>query len=545
MSNKIQIKRSIANSTVTGLSNGELAFTANGNVLYIGDPNDGSSIRIGGQMVPGTLTANQALVANSTSGIDNVIVANLAANSIYANGSSGVSQLLASNSTGGAYWIDQGAISINVNATYTWTNVHTFNANLNGNTVNAVSFTSGSDFTANSTLVNAIAIAIGSNFTANSTVVNAASINVVNQVNTATFFANTSANVGANVYANTSAVQVGNDSVNTVITAGSISLSGATINATNYTGTANNASYLGGNAAANFVQNTDSRTMSGNLYFSGANIGFGGANLNITGTNTYITANININGLQFTSAANTSLTGANLSIAGTNTAISSNLYVSGANSYFSGNVTIGGANIVATSAHLAVADATISGNLTINGTLTTVNTNNLVVRDNMIQVASNNISSDSLDSGFYVTSNTDGITRFSGLARFYGDSTASNPVFRLFTTATEPTTTVSSSTLGTLKAYLDSAGLISNATSVAITANSSLNVAITANSLSLTTALVATSGGTGQNTYSNGDLLVGNTGDTLTKLSLSSTVGHVLQSNGTALVYDILDGGTF
>lgn len=538
MSNKIQIKRSIANSTVTGLSNGELAFTANGNVLYIGAPADGASIRIGGEMTPGTLTANQALVANSTSGIDNIIVANLAANSIYANGSSGVSQLLASNSTGGAYWIDQGAISVNVNATYTWTNVHTFQADLNGNTVNATSFTSGSDFTANSTLVNAIAIAIGGNFTANSTVVNAASINVANQANVDTLFVNTSANVGANVYANTSSVVVGNSTVFTNVTAGSINLSGATINTTNYSGTANNASYLGTSAAANFVQNTDSRELSGNLVFSGANI-------SISGTNTYITANVNIAAPQIISAANVSLTGANVSITGTNTYITANLSVGGTNTYFSSNVTFYNANIDATSSYLSVRDALVSGNLIINGTLTTVNTNNLVVRDNMIQVASNNVASDTLDSGFYVTSNTDGTTRYSGLARFYGDSTATNPVFRLFTTSTEPTTTVADSSLGTLKAYLDSAGLVSNGTSVAITANSTVNVAITANSLSLTTALVATSGGTGQNTYSNGDLLVGNTGNTLTKLSLSSTAGHVLQSNGTALVYDILDGGTF
>lgn len=42
--------------------------------------------------------------------------------------------------------------------------------------------------------------------------------------------------------------------------------------------TANNANYLGGNAAANFVQNTDSRVLSGNL--------------NFTGTNTYFTSGL-------------------------------------------------------------------------------------------------------------------------------------------------------------------------------------------------------------------------------------------------------------
>ena len=43
----------------------------------------------------------------------------------------------------------------------------------------------------------------------------------------------------------------------------------ATTNSTVYTGTANNASFLGGTAAASYVQNTDSRTLSGNLTFSG------------------------------------------------------------------------------------------------------------------------------------------------------------------------------------------------------------------------------------------------------------------------------------
>lgn len=38
--------------------------------------------------------------------------------------------------------------------------------------------------------------------------------------------------------------------------------------------TANNSLFLGGTAAASFVQNTDSRTLSGNLYFTGANTTF-------------------------------------------------------------------------------------------------------------------------------------------------------------------------------------------------------------------------------------------------------------------------------
>ena len=154
MSNLIQIKRSTANATVTGLANGELAFTLASNTLWIGSPSDGTAIPIAGARNPGTLTANQALVANSTSGIDEVRVANLAPTRIYANGATGsTGQLLASNNDGTVYWLDQGAVSINVDSTYSWTNVHSFSANLNANVVNATSFTIGTDLIANSTNV--------------------------------------------------------------------------------------------------------------------------------------------------------------------------------------------------------------------------------------------------------------------------------------------------------------------------------------------------------------------------------------------------------
>lgn len=49
----------------------------------------------------------------------------------------------------------------------------------------------------------------------------------------------------------------------------------STINTTSFSGTANNSLYLGGTAAASYVQNTDSRTLSGNLTFS-ANVRLNG-----------------------------------------------------------------------------------------------------------------------------------------------------------------------------------------------------------------------------------------------------------------------------
>ena len=40
-------------------------------------------------------------------------------------------------------------------------------------------------------------------------------------------------------------------------------------------------------------------------------------------------------------------------------------------------------------------------------------------------------------------------------------------------------------------------------------------------------------------------ILVGNTTNGYNELALDTNAGYILQSNGTALVYDTLDGGTF
>ena len=96
MSNLIQIKRSLNTANPVSLANGELAYTANGDVLFVGSNN--TIVAVGGARNPGTLTANQALVANATSGIDKVIVANAVITGLYANGTFGSNgQVLVSN----------------------------------------------------------------------------------------------------------------------------------------------------------------------------------------------------------------------------------------------------------------------------------------------------------------------------------------------------------------------------------------------------------------------------------------------------------------
>jgi hypothetical protein len=56
--------------------------------------------------------------------------------------------------------------------------------------------------------------------------------------------------------------------------------------------------------------------------------------------------------------------------------------------------------------------------------------------------------------------------------------------------------------------------------------------------------IAALYGGTGQSSYSTGDLLVASGASTLSKLTVG-TSGKILQSNGTTLVYGDIDGGTY
>ena len=91
-------------------------------------------------------------------------------------------------------------------------------------------------------------------------------------------------------------------------------------------------------------------------------------------------------------------------------------------------------------------DVTIAGNLTVNGTTTTVNSDTLAVTDPLIKLAKANSGADSLDIGFYGLYDTSGSQDlYAGLFRDANDSGK----FKLFKDLqTEPTTTVNTSGTG-------------------------------------------------------------------------------------------------
>ncbi len=87
MAQTFKIKRSNTTSAPGSLSAGELAYSSNSNKLFIGHPQSAAITTIGGEVyvnmldhAAGTLTANSALIVDSNSKIDNLLVDNLQLN---------------------------------------------------------------------------------------------------------------------------------------------------------------------------------------------------------------------------------------------------------------------------------------------------------------------------------------------------------------------------------------------------------------------------------------------------------------------------------
>jgi hypothetical protein len=192
-------------------------------------------------------------------------------------------------------------------------------------------------------------------------------------------------------------------------------------------------------------------------------------------------------------------------------------------------------------------DVTVSGDLTVSGTLTTVDTQNLVVEDSLIRLARNQANTgtftDAVDIGFYGVYGNTSSTFYAGLARESG--TDNFVLFSNNSVSPDNDGVEVGDSLATLYAFLNTGAFVANATNIAITANSTVNVAIVANTLTLSSALEVASGGTGLASLSNNYIMVGNTTGPVTMVG-SSTEGHVLQiSSSGAPTFGSLDGGSF
>ncbi len=665
----LQIKRSTTTSVPANLQPGELAYTSNGQVLFIGSPegsNTANVIAIAGERNPGVLTANQALVANSSAWIDNVQTAKLIlgpsgtttnVTSIVTDGALAsvsnntlatawavknyIDTQAGSSTLGGLSDVTLTSVSNNQIVVYDAISGQWENHSISG-TSNEVEVTfDGQDITVGLpdavTITSSIAVGTvainGSSFhVGNSTVntfINSTAVAIDGIFSAGNTTINGSATItgelilGSNLSVNTTHISVGNSTVNTTINAVSIDTDGilnvegtARLGNTTIVGWANVSQEIA--VGANLVVNTAGITIGNstvNAQFYSSNVNLNGTRLHvgdatnntvITGVGINATGNVNISGsanvashihvgsdlLINTTAVRVGNTSQNTTITTqsvtTNTVVAANIVSTGNTSiagdlYVDGDVRLGnnssdkisyfgrvnthiepasnttfnlgsdtlqwanvyGNNIIGMYGTFQN-DVTVSGNLTVTGSLVTINVSTLSIVDPLIQLASNNTVDDSLDIGFFGSFNTGGgAHEHAGLFR-----DASDGEFKLFTNLVpSPTTTVDTAnntyTVATLNAYLKSGALVSNSSALQITANSTVAVSITANSLTLSSALTVPNGGTGATSFTNNAVLLGNTAGALKTVS-SSTQGHVLQIDASGIpTFAMLDGGTF
>ena len=176
-----------------------------------------------------------------------------------------------------------------------------------------------------------------------------------------------------------------------------------------------------------------------------------------TGRTIALTGDVTATGVSFDGTGNISLSttiGADSVALGTDT---TGNYVAGI-SGTTNEIEVSGSGSEGATVTVGLPDnVTIAGNLTVNGTTTSVNTTNLEVEDPLIKLAKNNNAADSLDIGFYGLYDTSGSQDlFTGLFRDASDSGK----YKLFKDLqAEPTTTVDTTgtgyAVGTLVANLE------------------------------------------------------------------------------------------
>lgn len=355
--------------------------------------------------------------------------------------------------------------------------------------------------------------------------------------------------INTDVYITANLISVGNSTVNTQISAGNVALNGSQLSL--------------GNSTTNTIISSEFIDLVGYVAI-GESLTIGNTTVNTFANATnLVVADIDVDTLtatgnvqvgNFTATGDVALGSNTSDTVSINGVVNTNIMPSANVTYDLGSQNSQWKEIHANNAHFNYLtvdhDVQIAGNLVVTGSLTTINVSTLEVSDPLVHFAANN-TADTVDIGFVGHYSDDGgsTSRHTGLFRDASDGT-----YKLFTNLTQAglddgDTTIDTSNasyqIAQLQAYLESGALVSNSSAVTITANSTLSVDITANTLTLNTALGVPSGGTGRSSLSNNAVLVGNSAGVVTEVS-SSTLGHVLQINSSgAPQFAMLDGGTF
>ena len=189
------------------------------------------------------------------------------------------------------------------------------------------------------------------------------------------------------------------------------------------------------------------------------------------------------------------------------------------------------------------ADVTITGNLTVQGTTTTISATNLQVDDSLIYLADNNTTSDGLEIGFFgaYKASGDSTHKHTGLVRDHADSK-----WKLVTGMAEPSSTgmdFTSATYGVLKAATFEGNLTGNVTgnvTGALTGNADtvtngvyLTATQTLTNKTLTAPSISNANMSGTSTYASGGLIQFSDGTQQSTAGVASltTIGTQIAAN--------------
>jgi hypothetical protein len=182
---------------------------------------------------------------------------------------------------------------------------------------------------------------------------------------------------------------------------------------------------------------------------------------------------------------------------------------------------------------------TLSGDLTVNGSTTTVNTATLSVEDPLIKLASGNNAADSVDVGFYGLYDVGGTDKYAGIVR---DASDSGKFIAFKDLQTEPTTTVDKSATGyavaTIVANIEGNVTGSSGTCTGLAGSASTAVTVSDNAIGITQlAGIARGKIIVGDASGNPALLTVGAEDTVLTVDASGDVGWEAPAGGATLSY--------
>ena len=460
MAQTILIKRSTSTSTPTALANGELAYSSQSNKLFVGRPGGGTGDidAIGGKyytdIVDGAASANTAskLVLRDSSG-------NFSAGTITATLTGNVTGNLTGNASGTALSVTQAAQTA-ITSVGTLTALQVDNLNLNGNTFSATTGAVNITPAAGSAIVLDGTINIDAGVLTGATSISSTAfvgtLSTVSQPNvtsvgTLTALQVDNINLNGNVLSSTSGnLSITPVSGSTIVLDGTVIVdAGVVTGATSITSTTFVGALTGNSSTATTLQTARNFSASGDL--TAPNVSFnGGAAVDLVTTLATVNSNVGsfggttaipsftVNAKGLITAASEVVISSTLDIAadsGTDNGVligTDTLTVSGGTgvttSVAGDTITIDIGQAVATTSNVTFNNVTVNGtlasdditaatmtasghvvvqgNLTVNGTTTTVNSNTVAIGDSIMTLNTDETGTPSENAGFEIERGT-------------------------------------------------------------------------------------------------------------------------------------------